>query len=445
MVFPLLRCLPIYAVGLLCILTVGCGGPRGEVTEVDEISANAAASAVEVTPIKLAATDWPGWRGPDQNGHASGAEIPTSWSATENVLWSTDVPGRGHSSPIVIGGTVYLATALVDQPEQILLAYDRSNGELKWQTTLHTGEYPKAIHQKGTNANSTCASDGTLIFSSFLNDNQVFVSAVNTDGEIQWQTPVGAFSSKFGYAPSPVVYHGTVIVACDNFGGGYLAALNRESGEIVWRKKRPIVSTYSTPLIANVDGKDQLLISGCDLIASYDPKTGEELWNSPGTAEATCGTMLTDGELVFASGGHPKKETICVRGDGSGTVVWKNRTKIYEPSMLLVDQHLYGITDSGIAYCWEASTGKEKWKQRLGLSFSASPVLHEGLIIVPSLSGETLIFKADSETYEELSRNSLGTDTYASPAISNGKIFLRCGHGTDKDRTETLYCIKMAE
>ena len=410
---------------------------------VVEVTADAAKVA-DAVPLEIADSDWPQWRGPRGDGTASDQTVPVRWDEGTNVAWMADVPGRGHASPIVIGSTVYLASAIADQQRQVVIAFDRATGKRLWQTAVHEGGFPAPteVHLKGSNANGTLASDGHHIFAAFFNSGRIFATALDLDGNRLWQQDVGAFSSKFGYAPSPILYKSAVIVSADNWGGGYLAALHRDTGEVVWRKSRPAISTYSSPLLASVDGRDQLVISGCNQLVSYDPATGNELWSCQAIAEATCGTPVTDGSMIFASGGFPERQTICVKGDGSGEMAWSDKTKVYEPSMVTTGEHLFAVTDEGIAVCWSARTGKALWKQRLGGSFSASPVICNGLIYVSNLSGETVVFEANGDAYHEAARNRLGDDSYASPAVSGDSLFLRVGFGAGNERKERLVCIR---
>lgn len=435
------RSLPMRGMLLLLGLLLVGGGCRRPVP-VDEVSLGDAASAAALPDPVLAATDWPSWRGPTHNGISVSPTAPTEWSDSQNVTWSAEVPGRGHGSPVIVGDKVFLASALDDKQQQILLAYDKSDGAKAWEAVVHDGNFPSRgeVHKKGTNANSTVASDGEKVFIAFLNAGAITVSAYSLDGQPAWRQEVGKFQSKFGYAPSPLVYKSFVIIAADNGGGGYLAALDRATGEIRWRKKRDNISSYSSPMIAPVNGRDQLLISGCHAVTSYDPSTGEQLWSTPGTAEGTCGTVATSGDLVFASGGFPERQTICVKGDGSGEV-WSVKDMVYEPSLIVVGDCLFGVADNGVAYCWDAATGKQHWRERVGGGFSASPVLCNGLVYVPNLAGETLVLKVGAEKLETVAKNRLGDDTYASPAICDGKIYLRVGVGQDGDRQEKLYCV----
>ena len=421
----------------LLMLIVGCGKKN----PVDEISVSDSGIQIVQRERNEDPLAWPRWRGPSGNGHVEDQPLLRTWDENTNVVWRTDVPGRGHGSPIVVGDRVFLATALEDQQIQQVIALDRGSGQELWTTVVHKGSFPpkKVIHHKGTYANGTVACDGSRLFIAFFNGDSIFASALSLDGDIVWQKEIGKFVSRFGYAPSPLLYKSLVIFAADNGGGGYLAALDGETGQIAWRVARGNVHTYSSPAIANVGGRDQLLISGGDNVASYDPATGEQNWKARGTSESTCGTVVTSDTLIFASGGYPDQQTICLDADGNR--VWDNSTKVYEPSMLVAGERLFAVTDDGIGYCWQAATGDVIWKKRLGGGFSASPILCNGVVYVSNLNGETFVFSTDGDEYQQIAKNKLGDDTYASPAVAEGHLFLRIGVGSGPVRREQLVCL----
>ncbi|MCA9257853.1 MAG: PQQ-binding-like beta-propeller repeat protein [Planctomycetales bacterium] len=429
-----------YTAGIL--IMTGCGRGPGKVTPVDEVSLSTSGVELREVEQQIDPTgDWAGWRGPTGNGIAAASNAPTNWSESNNVRWMADVPGRGHGSPIVVGKTILLATALDDQAKQLVVAYDRESGNQIWERTVHQGNFPERneIHSKGTNANCTLVSDGSRAYIAFFNDGGVTATALDLSGEVVWQTKLGAFSSKFGYAPSPVLYKSLVIFAVDNWGGGYLVAVDSEKGKIAWRVSRPAKNSHSSPFIASVGGRDQLLISGCDLVCSYDPSSGEELWSVEETTETTCGTMVASNDRVFVSGGYPGKQTLCLSANGEK--LWENRTSVYEPSLLLVNDLLFAVADNGIAYCWSADDGSKLWDERLGGNFSASPTFCNGNIYVSDLSGKTYVFAASGAGYQEVSVNQLGNDCYASPAIVENEIYMRVGFGSDRQRQERLVAI----
>ena len=396
-------------------------------------------------PKLSAERDWPWWRGPSRNGVAVGTEpVLTKWSNTENVLWKTPVPGRGHSSPIVVGDRVFLTTA--DEAKQVhsVLAFDRLTGKSLWKTDVSKGGFPAKNHAKNTEASSTLACDGERLFATFYHRDTVQATALDLDGKQVWQETVGPFRPRafeYGYAPSPTLYRETVIIAAEFDGESAITALDRKTGKQVWKTPRKSSISFSTPVVAHVAGKDQLLISGINQVASYDPATGKSLWAADGTTFATCGTMVWDGDIVFASGGYPKAETLAVKADGSGEVLWTNNQKCYEQSLLAHAGYVYGLTDNGVLFCWRGTDGKEMWKQRLQGPVSASPVLAGGHIYQANERGVCYVFKPNPDKFEPVAENQLGDEAFPSPAIIGNRIFIRTATGSGKGRKEFLYCL----
>jgi hypothetical protein len=390
----------------------------------------------------LASTDWPWWRGPARDGIASPEQQPPlRWSATENIVWKAPVPGRGHASPIAVGPRVFLATADEQQQVQSVLCYDRATGRQLWKVDVHTGGLERRGHQKSSQASATVACDGERVFVNFLHDGAIYTTALGLDGRQLWQVRIGDFVTHQGFGSSPALYQSLVIVSADHKGGGVLTALDRATGKQVWKQDRPKLPNYMSPTILPVNGRDQLLIGGCDLVSSFDPLTGQRLWEIAGSTTECVGTLVTDGQLVFASGGYPKKLTVAVRGDGSGEIAWQNSVQTYVPSMLAHDGYLYTVTDAGVATCWKSSTGEEAWKTRLGGTFNASPVLVGDRIYATNQEGKTFIFKATPDGYEAIAENQLGEDVYATPVICGGRIYFRAAEQIDGKRQEFLYCI----
>lgn len=418
-------------------LSIGCSR-KNPVSEISAAQSNITVAEPESSDEVL---HWASWRGPEGNGNAPDQELPTTWGESENVLWRADVPGRGHSSPIVVGDSVFLATAIIKDQKQQVIAFDRITGQERWTTDAHTGGFPaqRAVHQKATHANGTLASDGIRLYTAFLNSDAITASAIDLNGKIVWQREIGKFVSKFGYAPSPVIYKSLVIFAADNGGGGYIAALDSATGEIAWRTSRGNTSSYSSPAVCSVGGRAQLLISGCGGVESFDPATGKRLWRTSCISDATCGTIIASSDRIFASGGYPDKETVCL--DPEGNQLWSNKTKVYEPSMSLHQDRLIAISDDGIAYCWSVETGETIWRERLGGKYSASPTICNGNIYVPSLQGDTIVFRNADDKFQLIAKNKLGDDAYASPAIAEGQVFMRIGLGSGGERREQLVCI----
>ncbi len=390
------------------------------------------------------AADWATWRGPNLNGVAAdGQTPPVSWTESQKVIWKTPVAGRGHSSPTVVGDRVFLTTADERSQTQGVIAFDRATGKQLWTTPISQGGFPET-HNKNTHATPTVACDGERLFVSFHHHGNIQVSALTVAGKGLWQRTIGKYDPrqyKYGYAPSPMLYKSTVIIAADYEGGGWIAALDAKSGKTTWQIDRARKLSFSSPVVANVAGRDQLLISGTEQVASYDPSNGRQIWATPATTMATCGTMVWDGNLVFASGGYPKAETVCLRAD-NGSIVWKNGQKCYEQSMLATDGYVYAVTDRGIAICWRATNGKEMWSSRLeGGPVSASPILANGNIYLANERGTMYVFKAQPTRFELVASNQLGDEAFATPSIVDGRIYLRSASSASGSRQEALYCI----
>jgi outer membrane protein assembly factor BamB len=387
--------------------------------------------------------DWPWWRGPDRNGVAkAGPKLPLTWSDSENIVWKADVPGRGHGSPTVVGNQVLVATAEPDREVQSVLCFDRKTGEKIWQTEVHRGApFEKKGNGKSSLASSTVACDGPRLFINFLHDGAIYTTALSREGKQLWQTKVADYLIHQGYGSSPAVYGPLVIVSADSKGNGTVAGLDRETGKIVWRQDRPKVPNYTSPIILNVAGREQLLMTGCDLVTSLDPKDGKKLWEIPGATTECVTSTVTDGQHIYTSGGYPKNHLAAVKADGSGKVVWENTSRVYVPSMLIRDGYLYAVLDAGVAVCWKSDTGVEAWKHRLGGTFSSSPVLAGEHIFATNEAGSTFVFKASPDGFESVAENQLGTDVYSTPTICGDRIYMRTAHMKDGRREETLYSI----
>lgn len=394
--------------------------------------------------VHLQANDWPVWRGPNGNGVAADGESPpTLWGENENVIWKSQVPGRGHSSPIVVGDLIVLTTADEEANTQSVVAFDRKTGAQRWGTEMHRVLELPPIHKKNTHASPTVASDGERIFAVFFNNGMIHLSAVNFEGVKLWQKQVGAFRPRyqFGYAASPLLHKGNVIVASEFSDAGFLGAFDRETGLGVWRISRDQATSYSSPIVGFVDGREQLLMSGAETITSYDPETGDLLWQADGGTSATCGTMVWTPNQVYASGGFPTKETIAIVADGSERVAWKNEEKCYEQSLLAYDGYIYALNDGGIAICWRATDGKEMWKERLGGPVSASPILAGEHIFASNERGQTFVIRANPKSFELVATNQLGDESFATPAFCGNRIYLRVATYQGENRQEWLVCV----
>jgi outer membrane protein assembly factor BamB len=401
-----------------------------------------AAHAQQPDEVVAGLNDWPWWRGPNRNGIAAPQKPPLTWSEKKNVLWKIPIPGRGHGSPIVVGDQVFLATAEVDKELQSLLAFDRRTGQQLWQTEIHRGKFvTKGINGKSSHASATAACDGERVFITFPNDNGIHASALDRQGKILWQKKVAGYTLHQGYGPSPMIYRTLVLVSADNKGTGAIAGLERATGKIVWKQERPKLPNYASPIVLNLKGRDQLILTGCGLLTSFDPMTGTKLWETPGTTEETVTSVVTDGEHIITSGGYPKKFVAAIKADGSGKTAWEIKTQVYVPSMLIRDGYLYAVTDTGVAYCWKCATGESMWEERLAGAFTASPVLVGDHIFATNESGKTFIYKASPAKFESIGHNQLGNEVLATPTYCGDRIYFRVAVQEKGRRQEYLYCI----
>ena len=407
---------------------------------------SAVTAANTLSPLEKTQSDWPWWRGPQRNGIASPKQSPPlQWDQSKNIRWRQPIPGRGHGSATVLANCVYLTAADLERDVQTVLCFDRKSGNPIWEATVHTGGLKtkgnKKQNQKASLASTTVACDGDRVFVNFLNSENVWTSALDMSGKIVWQQQIGPYVVHQGYASSPLLYRHLVIVSADNKGGGVIKALRRDNGELVWSRPRPKKPNYPSPVILNVAGRDQLFLTGCDLVTSLDPLTGKPFWEIEGATTECVTSTVTDGKHIFTSGGYPKDHIAAVAADGSGEIAWENGSRAYVPSMLCHEGHLYAVLDAGTAHCYRCSDGKLLWKARLGGNFSSSPVLVRDLIYATNEKGQTFIFKADPAGFQKVAENKLGTSVFSTMAIVSGEIFTRVAHMENGKRQEYLYCI----
>jgi len=407
----------------VAVVTGACGG-------ADRV-------ADDFESVKSRPGDWGWWRGPNLDGTIRDADPPVTWSETENIVWKTPVPGRGHSTPSISGDRIFVQTADEEKKVQYVNCYRRDNGEELWSTPVHEGAF-MAVDNKNTQASSTPACDGERVYAAFPNGSAIRVTALDYGGKIAWQQSAGSYTCTIGYASSPVIYKSLVIVSGDNDVASFATALHRATGKIAWTVKRPTGASYGSPVVGNVAGRDQLLMTTVNEVISYDPLTGEKLWYSKGPAKVMASTMAFSGDRVIASGGFPEREILCIRADGTGDVgssrlVWRKQRGIaYVPSPVINDGKAYVVNDQGIVSCLTMETGDEVWMKRLEGNFSASPVLAGGRFYIPNESGVTFVFRGEPE-FEILARNDLGDGGFASPVNCGDRIYLRTNH--------YLYCI----
>lgn len=403
------------------------------------LAAFAAAGVASAAP--LTPTDWPCWRGPTHDGQADpGQRVPLEWDDTRNVVWSVDVPGRGNGSPTVIGPHVLLATCDEGPGSQSVLAFERATGKPAWATVVHAAGAMRK-NEKSSGASTTVAGDGERLYVTFPNADAVFCTALSPEGKILWQRRVCDYVIHQGYGASPLVHGGRVFVVADHKEKGRVAALDPATGEVLWEKERPPAPNYSSPVVWRLFDRDQLILTGCDKVAALDPATGDTLWEREGATTECVTTTVTDGQRVYSSGGYPRNHVAAYRADGSGTIDWENGDRVYVPSLLHARGHIYAILDAGVAACWDAATGEEKWKHRLGGTFSASPVMLGDVVMATNEAGETHVFRATPERMEPLFVNRLGSEALASPALCGGRIYFRVAVTSGDLRQEKLVCV----
>ena len=389
----------------------------------------------------VSAKDWPWWRGPARNGEAAAdQQPPLEWNDSKNVLWRTPLVGRGHGSVCLMGDRIYLQTADETSGAQAVVCLERSTGKQLWSTTVHANGGMRK-NNKSTAASSTPACDGERLFVNFPNNGALSTTAIDLNGKQLWQTKICDYIEHQGYGSSPALYQSLVLISADNKAGGAIAALDRKSGEIAWRRERPQLPNYPSPIVLNVAGKDQLVMTGCDKVTSYNPLTGETFWEVDGATTECVTSTVTDGSHVFTSGGYPKNHMSAVLADGSGKKVWETDTRLYVPSLLVRDGYLFGVLDVGIAVCWKSTTGEEVWKARLGGTFSSSPVLVGDRIYATSEAGDTFVFRADTTKFEQLAKNKLGDEILSTPVICDSRIYYRAAQMIDGKREEFLFCL----
>jgi hypothetical protein len=386
--------------------------------------------------VAAAATieNWPGWRGPRGDGSSLETHLPIQWNGpdNQNILWKTAIPGVGHASPIVWDERVFLVSCREDRHDRVLFCLDRSSGEVLWErTVVHAPLEPK--HRLNSYASSTPATDGNLVYVTFLDGDKMLVAAYDFAGRQRWLVRPGEFHSKHGYCSSIVLFEKLVIVNGDHDGDSYLLALDRTSGHTVWKVPRENKTrSYCTPIIRQIGGRTQMLLSGNKCVASYDPHDGSRQWIIDGPTEQFVASLVYNGKLLFLTAGFPEHHILAIRPEGNGNlgdthVVWRTTKGCsYVPSPIVSADGRYFlvVSDEGIASCFEASSGKRHWIQRIGPHYSGSLVMVDGLVHFLSDEGVTTIVRPGPE-FQRVAENRLGEPCHSSPAISHATIFVR--------------------
>lgn len=408
--------------------------------------------------------EWPQWRGPEGLGISAETTFVTEWSPTKNIKWKTEIPGRGHSSPVVWGDRIFLTTSFKgeevpgrkapvhmdfsNQPGYVhpdavdiefkhalhVLAIDAKTGKILWDRTAYDGLMMDDRHRKNTYASPTVATDGRLVYAFF---ESLGVYAYDFAGELKWKKPLGdIIKAGLGPGTSPIVYQNLVILQCDQEmgAGSFIIALNRDTGAEVWRDERKNRRSWATPIIVRAGDHSELIASGAESVIAYDPATGKELWRAPGTDSHPIPSPVAGKGIVVMSAGSQAKRALGIRVGGTGDIasspnlLWRyNKGTAYVPSPILVGDYVYLMTDVGIVTCLEIETGKvmyEGGRVPVPASFTASPVSFGNYILLTSEDGDTFMIKAGPE-HQVLGTNSVGEAVYASPALAHGTIYIR--------------------
>ncbi len=386
------------------------------------------------------AENWPGWRGPRGDGTSTEKGVPSTWSPEENVRWKAKLPGPGNGSPIVWGNRVFLTQSLDARgTERAVLCFDRRDGKLLWRKAIpFKGDEP--THATNPYCSATPVTDGERVIAAL---GSAGVLCCDFEGKQLWHRDLGLFRHIWGLGSSPILYGDRVILNCGPGERTFLLALDVRTGQDVWKVEEPggksglkgsseWVGSWSTPRLVNVAGQDQLVMSWPNALKVYDPKTGDLLWTCRGLTRLAYTTPLATPEVVVAMSGF-YGSALAVRTGGKGDVtethrLWhqagRNPQRI--GSGLIVGEHVYVTNaDPGTIQCIELKTGKDLWGgRRLGKAFWASLVCAEGKLYATDQSGDTFVVAARPE-YELIGKNRLGEHTDASPAISDGEVFIR--------------------
>jgi outer membrane protein assembly factor BamB len=393
----------------------------------------------------LTGADWARFRGPNGEGVSADKNVPVKWSP-QNVLWKTPLTGRGHSSPIVVKGRVFLLGAT--DKDRLLACFDAGTGKELWARAAPGGR--GRTHPKSSLASSTPCSDGEHVFCVFWDGKNVGLYAYDFAGKLAWHKDLGPFKSQHGPGFSPVVYDGKVFVNNDQDGSSALYAFAAKDGKSLWEVSRPAFrACYSTPfLYKKGSAGPELVVTSTAGVSGYNPADGSEVWKfnwgfTGMPLRTVASSVAADGVVVACAGdGSGARGMIAVKLGGKGDVTrthlaWEKdrpRASPYVPCVVAHEGCLYAVTDQGDAVCYEAKGGKEVWRRpRATGPVSSSPVLIDGKVYAFDEKGVATVFAASPAGYKLLARNPLDELVYATPAVANGRLYVRGG--------KHLFCI----
>jgi len=390
-----------------------------------------------VGPLVFAA-DWHQFRGPGGQGHADAHDLPTRWSENENVVWKVAIPGKGHSSPVVVNDQVWLTSAQEKGRSLRALCVNRASGKL-----IHNVELFRLDVSGPKNVKNSFASPTPIIEKDrvYIHFGQRGTACLSISGEVVWKNTSLKYSQPYAGASTPILFEDSLILTCDGTDSQFVVALNKRTGQVVWKTDRthfkervtplPLMA-YSTPLLVTVDGVPQVVSSAADHAAAYDARTGREIWWLRYDGFSEVFRPVTWRGLVFLQGFENVSEVklYAVRPDGKGEITkthveWKlDRGAPFVPSPLVVGDELYTISDAGVANCLDASNGQKHWTNRIGGNHSASPLYGDGKIYCFSEQGVSSVF-LPGKKFQLLAKNQLPGGIVASPAAAGRALYIR--------------------
>ena len=385
------------------------------------------------------ALDWPEFRGPERNGVSAAKGVPLKWSEEghDNLRWSTEIPGKGWSSPTLHAGRLYLTSAIETDGAITLnaLCIEASSGKLVWNVPVFTPDPSDAtrMHKKNTAASPTAIVDGSAVYVHF---GHMGTAALGLDGKVLWKQESLKYKPVHGTGGSPAIVGDALVFSADGQENPFVVALDRRTGNVLWRQDRNTSAkknfSFSTPQIITVDGQVQVISPGSGFVAAYAPADGREIWKVQyGEGYSVVPRPVFDGEHLYLSSGFDAATALKIRtASASGDVseshlVWTiKKGAPHTPSMILVDGLLFMVSDAGIATCSDATSGEPLWSERIPGNYSASPILVEGRIYFLNETGVTTVVRA-SKTFEVLATNDLAEKTLASPTPDDGALYVR--------------------
>jgi outer membrane protein assembly factor BamB len=377
--------------------------------------------------------DWTEFRGSKADGVSGGPASPLVWSDSKNIVWKTSIPGLGWSSPVIAEGVVYLTTAVPTESGLSLrvMALDAGSGKIRWDQEIRKVEGVPAIHSKNSHASPTPIVRDDAVFVHF---GALGTARLTKDGAVVWKNTELDYPHVHGSGGSPILFEGKLFIVCDGSKSPFVVALDASDGKVVWKCPRSIKGSIShsfgTPFVTLVEGKPQLFAPGPDHFAAYDVTSGEELWHVRAPGWSVVPQPVIGHGMVFYNHDYDHPELMAVRLGGHGDVtqshvVWRiQRGAPSTPTPLLVGDELYFVSDKGIASCVDAKTGKQHWMERLSGNFSASPIFANGLVLFLDEDGHSYWVKP-TKSFELAGRNEVTGRTFATPAFTNGAMYLR--------------------